>query len=136
MGLVAMLTDKLILAWYRLLENRGLIPHFSDLRKLQPEDWWVLLRLLFTLLGTSRVSAAFFADNAVSLMHDFHEAEALDTPEVKIQRAKLLKDIATIHSSEATRLRAKQSRVFFCCTRNVNGSSEPLKVQVSKPRLG
>merc|ERR1712039_316219 len=35
---IAMLTDDLILAWYKLLEDKGLIPHFSDLRRLQPED--------------------------------------------------------------------------------------------------
>merc|ERR1711957_959448 len=118
--LIAMLTDNLILAWYKLLEDKGLIPHFSDLRKVTPEDWWVLLRLVFTILGTSRISAAFFADNAVSLMHDFHEGEALDAADVKSQRGKLLKDIATIHSAEAERLKnsGDESRVFlYCCTR-------------------
>jgi len=94
---LAMFTDSLALAWFRLLHAKGLMPNPLDLHRMRREDWWSLLRLAVTLLGTSRLSAVFFADEAVALMHQFHEGEALDSADVKSKRSRLQSDIATIH---------------------------------------
>mmetsp|Transcript_36984 Transcript_36984/g.74530 ORF Transcript_36984/g.74530 Transcript_36984/m.74530 type:complete len:653 (+) Transcript_36984:101-2059(+) len=93
----SMLTDSLALAWFRLLDAKGLLPNLLELHHMRKEDWWSLLRLVVTLLGTSRVSAVFFADEAVTLMYYFHEGEAMDSADVKSKRSRLQSDIATIH---------------------------------------
>lgn len=94
---VSMLTDSLALAWFRLLNAKGLLPNFFEVHTLTHDDWLSLLRLVATLLGTSRASAAFFADEAITLMYHFHEGEAHDSADVKSKRSRLQKDLGTLH---------------------------------------
>eukprot|EP00418_Pyrodinium_bahamense_P090662 CAMPEP_0179041738 /NCGR_PEP_ID=MMETSP0796-20121207/16309_1 /TAXON_ID=73915 /ORGANISM="Pyrodinium bahamense, Strain pbaha01" /LENGTH=649 /DNA_ID=CAMNT_0020738107 /DNA_START=74 /DNA_END=2023 /DNA_ORIENTATION=+ len=115
----SMLTDSLALAWFRLLHAKGLVPNLLELHHMKKEDIWTLLRLLVTLVGTSRISAVFFADEAVMLMHHFHEGEARDSADVKSRRSQLQRDIATIHGGAIYRNRPKAAllkRPFgMCC---------------------
>lgn len=114
----SLLTDNLTLAWFRLLHAKGLLPNILELHRMRKEDMWALLRLALTLLGTSRVSAVFFADEAVTLMHHFHEGEARDSADVKNKRSHLQGDIATLQISGSPRIcsrTARTSRPFVAC---------------------
>uniref|UniRef100_A0A7S2VI29 Uncharacterized protein n=1 Tax=Zooxanthella nutricula TaxID=1333877 RepID=A0A7S2VI29_9DINO len=128
----SMLTDELASAWFNLLQEKGMLPTLEDLAAVRLDNFWVLGRFLLTLAGTSQISAVFFADGSVSLIHRFHEGEARDAADVKSRRNKLLADIGTAVSgvpagdaslAEAGRTKPEARRAFAVCGCKALGGS-------------
>jgi hypothetical protein len=93
---VAIVTNGLLQATRRFLEDQGIVLSDEDKRALRNQFTWTCTRMGANVLGKSMISTVFFADGILSIMYKFHRGEDEDPLALHLGRMRLIADVQTI----------------------------------------